>query len=86
MLLLRWFSTHFARTLANAFSKLHECLASSMDESFGLDGGNSSLGTTSRYKQLLDKLVAESGQLDLAYSIAAFELRLGRISGMQFLL
>lgn len=57
-----------------------------MDESFGLDGGNSSLGTTSRYKQLLDKLVAESGQLDLAYSIAAFELRLGRISGMQFLL
>jgi len=57
-----------------------------MDDSFGLDGGNSSLGTTSRYKQLLDKLVAESGQLDLAYSIAAFELRLGRISGMRLLL
>jgi hypothetical protein len=86
MLLLRWFSTHFARTLANAFLKLHECLTLSMDDSFGLDGGNVSLGSTSRHKQLLDELIAESGQLDSAYSIAAFELRLGRISGRRFLL
>ena len=57
-----------------------------MDESFGLDGGNMSLGITSRHKELLDKLVAESGQLDSAYSIAAFELRLGRISGERLLL
>jgi hypothetical protein len=57
-----------------------------MDDYFGVDEGNSPLCTTSRYKQLLDKLVAESGQLDQAYSIAAFELRLGRISGRRLLL
>jgi hypothetical protein len=52
-----------------------------MDESFILDGGNQSLNIVSRHKRLLDELLAESVQLDLAYSIAAFELRLGRISG-----
>ena len=51
-----------------------------MDECFGLDEGKVSPGTTSRHK-LLDELIAESVQLDSAYSIAAFELRLGRISG-----
>ena len=81
MLFLRWFSTHFARTVANAFSKLHECLALSMDEYFGLDGGNVSLSITSRHKQLLDELITESVQLDSAYLMAAFELRLGRTSG-----
>ena len=81
MLLLRWFSTHFARTVANSFSDLHECLSIAMDESFILDGGNQCLNIASRHKRLLDDLLAESVQLDLAYSIAAFELRLGRISG-----
>jgi hypothetical protein len=52
-----------------------------MDESFILDGGNQCLNIVSRHKLLLDDLLAESVQLDLAYSIAAFELRLGRISG-----
>ena len=79
MLLLRWFSTHFARTVANAFSSLHECLAIAMDESFSLDGVSPNIA--SRHKRLLDELLAESVQLDMAYSIAAFELRLGRISG-----
>jgi hypothetical protein len=78
MLLLRWFSTHFARTVANAFSDLHECLSITMDESFSLDGANQNIA--SRHKRLLDQLLAESVQLDLAYSIAAFELRLGRLS------
>ena len=81
ILLLRWFSTHFARTVANSFSNLHECLSIAMDESFILDGGHQSLNIISRHKRLLDELLAESVQLDLAYSIAAFELRLGRISG-----
>jgi hypothetical protein len=81
MLLLRWFSTHFARTVAGAFSSLHECLSIAMNESFILDGANKSLDIASRHKRLLDELLAESVQLDLAYSIAAFELRLGRISG-----
>lgn len=52
-----------------------------MDESFILGGGNQCLNVVSRHKRLLDELLAESVQLDLAYSIAAFELRLGRISG-----
>ncbi len=52
-----------------------------MNESFILDGANKSLDIASRHKRLLDELLAESVQLDLAYSIAAFELRLGRISG-----
>jgi hypothetical protein len=81
MLLLRWFSTHFARTVANAFSKLHECFTLSMDEYFGLNGGYVSPSITSRHKQLLDELIAESVQLDSAYLMAAFELRLGRTSG-----
>jgi hypothetical protein len=80
MLLLRWFSTHFARAAASAFSKLHECLTVSMDESFGVGGGDVST-SISRHKQLLDELIVESVQLDSAYLIAAFELRLGRISG-----
>ena len=80
VLLLRWFSTHFARKVANAFSKLHECLTLSMGECFGLDEGRVSPGNTSRH-ELLDELIAESVQLDSAYSIAAFELRLGRIGG-----
>jgi hypothetical protein len=86
MLLLRWFSTHFARTVANAFSNLHECLSITMDESFILGGGNQCLDIASRHKRLLDELLAESVQLDLAYSIAAFELRLGRISGRTYFL
>lgn len=52
-----------------------------MDESFILDGANRCINTASRHKHLLDELLAESVQLDLAYAIAAFELRLGRISG-----
>ena len=80
VLLLRWFSTHFARKVANAFSKLHECLTLSMDECLGLDEQKMSPPITSRH-ELLDELIAESVQLDSAYSIAAFELRLGRISG-----
>jgi hypothetical protein len=80
VLLLRWFSTHFARKVANAFSKLHECLTLSMDECFGLDEQQMSPRITSRH-ELLDELIAESVQLDSAYSIAAFELRLGRIGG-----
>jgi len=81
MLLLRWFSTHLARKVANAFSKLHECLSVSLEESFGLGGVNGSPSLALRHKRLLDELPAESAHLDLAYSIAAFELRLGRISG-----
>ena len=80
VLLLRWFSTHFARKVANAVSKLHECLTLSMDECFGLDERKVSPRITSRH-ELLDELIAESVQLDSAYSIAAFELRLGRIGG-----
>ncbi|KAI0262972.1 hypothetical protein BC834DRAFT_1027888 [Gloeopeniophorella convolvens] len=81
MLLLRWFSTHFARKVADAFSKLHQCLsialevleAKSKEESLHPD-------SISRQEKLLNELLAESVQLDSAYSIAAFELRLGRIS------
>ena len=50
-----------------------------MDESFSPDGANQNIA--SQHKRLLDQLLAESVQLDSAYSIAAFELRLGRISG-----
>lgn len=52
-----------------------------MDESFIVGEGNHYLNIISQHKRLLDELLAESVQLDLAYSIAAFELRLGRISG-----
>jgi hypothetical protein len=82
MLLLRWFSTHFARTIANSFSKLHECLVVSMDEHLILNEKKGFSGIAPRQKNLLDELFADSVQLDSAYSIAAFELRLGRISGM----
>lgn len=51
-----------------------------MEECFGLDERKVSPPITSRRK-LLDELIAESVQLDSAYSIAAFELRLGRTSG-----
>ena len=53
-----------------------------MDESFNPDGANQNIA--SQHKRLLDQLLAESVQLDSAYSIAAFELRLGRISGGPF--
>lgn len=52
-----------------------------MDESFIVGAGSQYLNIISQHKRLLDELLAESVQLDLAYSIAAFELRLGRISG-----
>ncbi len=55
-----------------------------MNESFIPDGTNQCLNIASRHKRLLDELLAESIQLDLAYSIAAFELRLGRLSGGGF--
>ncbi|KAH9977258.1 hypothetical protein BGW80DRAFT_1435937 [Lactifluus volemus] len=80
MLFLRWFSTHFARTLANSFSKLHECLVVSMNENLILDENWEPLGVDLQRNHILDELLADSIQLDLAYSIAAFELRLGRIS------
>ncbi|KAI9510386.1 hypothetical protein F5148DRAFT_1179931 [Russula earlei] len=66
ILFLRWFSTHLARTVATAFSKLHDCLSDILNFSIR--------------QRLLNELLAESVQLDFAYSIAAFELRLGRIS------
>jgi hypothetical protein len=81
MLFLRWFSTHFARTLANSFSKLHECLVVSMNENLILDENWEPLGVDLQRNHILDELLVDSIQLDLAYSIAAFELRLGRISG-----
>jgi hypothetical protein len=43
------------------------------------EGENGFLGAASRQRNLLDELHSESIQLDLAYSIAAFELRLGRV-------
>ena len=52
-----------------------------MDEHLSLNGKSRSSGVASRQKNLLDELLEDSIQLDLAYSIAAFELRLGRISG-----
>jgi hypothetical protein len=52
-----------------------------MDEHLGPNGKNRSSGVALRQKNLLDELLEDSIQLDLAYSIAAFELRLGRISG-----
>ena len=83
MLLLRWFSTHFARKIVDSFSKLREYLIISLDEtsSTSREGENGLLGIASLQKKLLDELHSESIQLDLAYSIAAFELRLGRVDG-----
>jgi hypothetical protein len=85
MLLLRWFSTHFARKIVDSLSKLRECLIMSLDKALSTsrEGESGFLGTrvASRQKKLLDELLAESIQLDLAYSIAAFELRLGRVDG-----
>ncbi|KAI9446851.1 hypothetical protein H4582DRAFT_1908820 [Lactarius indigo] len=81
ILLLRWFSTHFARKIVDSLSKLRECLIISLNEtsSTSREGGSGSLDVASRRRKLLDELLAESIQLDLAYSIAAFELRLGRV-------
>jgi hypothetical protein len=86
MLLLRWFSTHFARKIVDSLSKLRECLIISLDyldetSSTGREGENGFLGIASRQRKLLDELHSESIQLDSAYSIAAFELRLGRVDG-----
>ncbi|KAH9174246.1 hypothetical protein EDB89DRAFT_2067893 [Lactarius sanguifluus] len=81
ILLLRWFSTHFARKIVISLSKLRECLIISLNEtsSTSREGGSGSLDVVSRRRKLLDELLAESIQLDFAYSIAAFELRLGRV-------
>ncbi|KAH8983677.1 hypothetical protein EDB86DRAFT_2811253 [Lactarius hatsudake] len=81
ILLLRWLSTHFARKIVNSLSKLRECLNTSLNEtsSTSREGGSGSLDVVSRRRKLLDELLAESIQLDFAYSIAAFELRLGRV-------
>jgi hypothetical protein len=83
MLLLRWFSTHFARKIVNSLSKLRECLIMSLEEasSTSREGESGFSGVASRQRKLLDELLSESVQLDLAYSIAAFELRLGRVDG-----
>ncbi len=83
MLLLRWFSTHFARKIVDSLSKLRECLIISLNEtsSTSREGESGFLGVASRQRKLLDETHAESIQLDLAYSIAAFELRLGRVDG-----
>lgn len=83
MLVLRWFSTHFARKIVDSLAKLRECLIISLDEtsSTGREGENGFLGAVSRQRMLLDELLSESIQLHLAYSIAAFELRLGRVDG-----
>ena len=55
----------------------------SLDEapSTSREGESGYLGIASRQRKLLDELLAESIQLDMAYSIAAFELRLGRVDG-----
>ncbi|KAH9056632.1 hypothetical protein EDB87DRAFT_1675958 [Lactarius vividus] len=81
ILLLRWFSTHLARKIVNSLSKLRECLIITLNEtsSTSREGGSGFLDVVSRRRKLLDELLAESIQLDLAYSIAAFELRLGRV-------
>jgi hypothetical protein len=83
MLVLRWFSTHFAQKVVDSLSKLRECLLISLDDtsSTSREGENGFLGAASRQRNLLDELHSESIQLDLAYSIAAFELRLGRVGG-----
>lgn len=83
ILVLRWFSTHFAQKIVDSLSKLRECLLISLDDtsSASHEGENGFLGAASRQRNLLDELLSESIQLDLAYSIAAFELRLGRVDG-----
>ncbi|TFY72380.1 hypothetical protein EVG20_g641 [Dentipellis fragilis] len=78
MLLLHWFSTHFAHEISATFTHLHECLSLSLEEAFGDSKNETTI--IRKHNQILDKLLQEFIGLNLAYSEAAFELRVGRLS------
>ncbi|KAI0060839.1 hypothetical protein BV25DRAFT_1827399 [Artomyces pyxidatus] len=79
MLLLHWSSTRFADEVAGTFSMLYECLAIGLREAFDFDAHNASEPLPSR-QNLLNNLLPRSILLNLTYSQAAFELRVGRLS------
>lgn len=78
MVLLKWSSPHFACDVAQAFGKLQACLVNNLDEAFS----DSALATPNR--ALHADLLKRSTTLNIIYQQAAFELRVGRVSGKVF--
>jgi hypothetical protein len=78
---LEWSSTQFPVEVAGAFSNLHYCLSTTLEIAFS----KTPISTPSDYADIQAKLMARSIKLDALYAQAAFELRVGRLSGAHFL-
>jgi hypothetical protein len=72
---LRWSSTQFAEEVASAFQVLHQCL------SRGLDGAFPGQFVPLSPEETRNDLLRRSVDLNMIYSQASFELRVGRIGG-----
>jgi hypothetical protein len=75
MVLLRWSSTQFARDISSSFVQLHRCLLHHLDNAF------SELQPTPLHRDVHIALLQRSIALDSVYQQAAFELRVGHLSG-----
>ncbi|TFK55317.1 hypothetical protein OE88DRAFT_1780799 [Heliocybe sulcata] len=78
MLLLHWTSAHFGDEVSAAFVTVRNCLSMSLDKAFSNYGAKdtASTGLRQMHKELLQKSIS----INAAYSEAAFELRIGRLS------
>ncbi|KAL1743278.1 hypothetical protein HDZ31DRAFT_41293 [Schizophyllum fasciatum] len=74
MILLRWSSVTVARVATAALTRVHECLANSLDSVFSEGPSRVSLD-----RSLLNDLLKLTIHLNTAYHQTAFELRLGHV-------
>lgn len=83
MLFLTWYSTGFAREVALGLSQLHNSLSLALDEGLGYESTDGSLKHgPGGHRPILDAILKRSVMLNTSYSQAAFELRVGRLSGL----
>lgn len=76
MVVLRWSCTQFADETVSVLSHLHQSLSLGLDTAFT---GNTSAITTQN--SLHERLLKKSLALNVTYSQAAYEVRLGKVGG-----
>lgn len=77
MLILHWSSTHLIEEVASTLRIIHRCLSVGMDNPFTYPSSQQ----IAELKDLHGELVHQSVILNEMYCQAAFELRVGRVSG-----
>jgi hypothetical protein len=81
MLILHWSSTHLIEEIASTLRIIHRCLSVCMDNPFTYPSSQQ----IADLKDLHVELVRRSVILNEMYYQAAFELRIGRVSGEHLL-